>query len=230
VRGGRGDARRRHEVHRVLDPGRHLAVAPRLDLVGEARDPALHPVDVGVAAGREGAQEVQRGGGLGVGLKHAVRIGDARLGGEVEAVDDVAPVGGKLAPAYDLGRRRARLGELPGHAPDLDHRQLRAPGQHDRHLQKHLEGVADVVGRELREALRAIAPLQQERSAHGHLAQRALELARLAGEDQRRILGELRLDGGHRGRIGIVGHLHPRHPAPVGFHPALGHVGSPGLR
>ena len=46
----------------------------------------------------------------------------------------------------------------------------------------------------LAEALGAIAALQQESLARHRVAERALELARLAGENQRGIAGELALD------------------------------------
>ncbi|MPL73688.1 hypothetical protein SDC9_19494 [bioreactor metagenome] len=224
MRGVRGHPGRGHEVHRIADALGHLAIARGLVLVGEAGDPALHPVDVGIAAGREGAQQVQRGRGLGIGLQHPVGIGHAGLGGEVEAVDDVAAIARQLDAADRLGRGRARLGELPGHAPDLDHRHFRAPGQHDRHLQHHLEGVADVVGGEFGKALGAVAALQQERLTTRGLRQIRLQPARLAGEDERRHLGELRLDRAERSRVGIVGHLHPRFRAPAGLRPPLDHL------
>jgi hypothetical protein len=54
----------------------------------------------------------------------------------------------------------SRLGELSGNAAELDHRAARAKGQHHRHLQQHLEHVADVVGMELGKALGAIPALQ----------------------------------------------------------------------
>ena len=81
----------------------------------------------------------------------------------------------------------ARLGELAGDAPDLHHRHAGGEGQHHRHLQQHAERVADIVGMELGEALRAIAALQQESLALRHLGQRRFEVARLAGEHQRRM-------------------------------------------
>jgi len=68
-------------------------------------------------------------------------------------------------------------------------------GQHHRHLQQHAEGVADVVGAELREALGAIAALEQKSLAVRHLAQRLGQPPGLAGEDQRRIGPQLGLDG-----------------------------------
>ena len=83
----------------------------------------MHLVQVGIAAGGEGAQQVQRAGRLEVAELHARRIGDARFGGELGAVDDVAAVAGQGDVALRLGVGGARLGELPGHAAHLHHRQ-----------------------------------------------------------------------------------------------------------
>ena len=131
-----------------------------------------------------------------------MRCGSLRraCGVELDAVDDVAEIARQLHAADRLGRRRARLGELAGHAADLDHRLLAGEGQHHRHLQQHAEGVADVVGVEFGEALGAIAALQQEALARGDFGQIGLQRARLAGEDQRRITAQRRFDRGQFAR------------------------------
>ena len=96
----------------------------------------MRVLEIGVAAGGEGAQQVQRRRRLAVGLELAARIGHARLGRELDAVDDVAAIGRQLDAADGLGRRRARLGELAGDAADLHHRRRAGEGQHHRHLQE----------------------------------------------------------------------------------------------
>ena len=102
----------------------------------------------------------------------------SRAGGvEIEAVDDVAAVGRQGDAVLRLGVGRARLGELAGEPPELDHRAGGAEGQHHRHLQQHLEGVADVVGVELGEALGAVAALQQEGLAGGDIGRAAPSVA-----------------------------------------------------
>ena len=253
LRGLGGDAGGLHERHRVADPLGDVAVARGLGSVGEVRDPALNAVNVGIAAGREGAQQVQRRRRLGIGLQHALRVGDAGRGGEVEAVHDVAAIARQVHAVHRLGGGTARLGELPGHAPDLDHGKLRSPRQDHGHLQHDLERVADVVGAELGEAFGAVAPLQQERLARRDLCKPGLQPPSLAREDQRRKLPQLALDQAQRHRVGIVGHLHPRQrpparPVPRGTHGGgrkgrvaafgggcgcrggLAHVGSSGCR
>ena len=134
---------------------------------------------------------------------------------EIEAVDDVAAIGRQGDAVLRLGVGRARLGELPGQAADLDHRAGGAEGQHHRHLQQHLEGVADVVRVELGEALGAVAALQQERLAGGDIGQPVLQAPRLAGEDQRREAAQRLLDAGERGLVGIARHLPDRQAAPA---------------
>ena len=132
------------------------------------------------------------------------------FGGEFGAVDDVAAIDRQLDAAALLGRRGARLGELAGDAADLHHRRSRGIGQHHRHLQEQAEEIADVVGAVLGEALGAIAALQQESLAGGDLRQRLFQVARLAGKDQRRKSGKLRLDVGQRLGVRIIRHLHNR--------------------
>ncbi len=165
---------------------------------------------VGVAAGGEGAQQIERRRGLPVSLQLPARIGRARLGAKFGAVDDVAAIDRQLDAAALFRRRGARFGELAGNAADLDHRRSRRIGQHHRHLQEQAEKIADIVGAVLGEALGAIAALQQERLAGRNLRQRPLEVARLAGKDQRRKARKLPLDFGQRLDVQVVRHLHDR--------------------
>ena len=152
-----------HEIQRVGDAVGQFLVAARLRrILHETEHPLMHAAEIGVAAGGEGAQQVQRRGRLPVRHQLALRIGHARFRREGDAVDDVAAVARQLDAVDLLHRRRARLGELPGDAADLHHRQRAAIGQHHRHLQEHAEEVADVVGAVLGEALGAVAALQQE--------------------------------------------------------------------
>ena len=77
--------------------------------------------------------------------------------------------------------------------------------------------------RMLGEALGAIAALQQEGLALGDAGQRALQLARLAGKNQRRKAGELLLDGLERREVRIGRNLLDRLVSPAVGRPPLGH-------
>ena len=190
-----------HEAERLGDAVGDALIALGLRAVlDEAEHPAVRVLEIGVAAGGEGAQEVQRRRRLAVGLELPARVRLARFRREVDVVDDVAAIARQRDAVDRLDVRGARLGELTGDAADLDDRRGRGERHHHRHLQEDAEEVADVVGRMLAEALGAIAALQQEGFARRRVAQRALELARLAREDQRRIAGELALDLGQRRR------------------------------
>ena len=183
----RVDPARRHEVERVADPvgQRLVAFRPRA-ATHEVERPAMDLLEVGITALREGAQQVERRRGLVVAADHPLRIGAARVLVEGDVVDVVAAIAGQRDAALFFGGRRARLGELAGHAAELHHRQLRGIGQHHRHLQDDAEGVANVVRVEFGEALGAIAALQQKSLAGSDLGQLGRQRARLAGEDERR--------------------------------------------
>ncbi len=133
-----------HERQGFVDAVGQLVVLVCQRRVGdEVQVPLVHLVQVGKTALGEGPQQVEAGGGLVIGLQQALRVRDAALGVEADAVDDVAPVSGQGDGADGFIARRAWLGELPGHAPDLDHRAARGKRHDDGHLQQHLEGVAD---------------------------------------------------------------------------------------
>ena len=193
-----------HESKRLCDSIGELLVALGLGAVlDEAEHPTMDILKVSVAAGGERPEQVQGGRGLPIGFELPARIGLARLWRELDVVDDVPPVGRQGDAVDGLEVRGARLGELAGDATDLDDRRGCRERHDHRHLQKHPEEIADIVGGMLSEALGAVPTLQQERRAVGRLAQRLLELARLAGEDERRIAGKLAFDVGKRSAVAV---------------------------
>ena len=183
---GRVDAARGHEPQRPVDVVGHPVVAPALGARRhELLVPLVDPGQVGETALGEGAEQVQGGRRLVVGLHQPVGVGDpGRLGGH-DVVDHVAPERRQLDPLDGLGGGRAGLGELAGDAPDLQHGDAGRVRQHDRHLEDDLELVADAVGRERVERLGAVTRLQQERLAVGHLGEVGGQVAGLAREHQR---------------------------------------------
>ena len=192
--GLRVEANGAHEAERLGDPVGKLLVALGLGAVlDEAQHPAMNVLEIGVTAGGEGAQKVERRRGLAIGFQLPARVRLARRGREVDVVDDVAAIGrqGDAVDRLEVGR--AGLCELAGDASDLHDRRRGGEGHDHRHLQEHPEEIADVVGRMFAEALGAIAALQQERVARGRLAERLLELARFACKNERGIAGKLAL-------------------------------------
>ena len=96
---------------------------------------------------------------------------------------------------------------------DLDGGHLAAKGEDDGHLEHEAEGVADVVGGELLEALGAVAALQEEGPPHGGVPEPLLQLPRLPGEHQRRERRQLALRALQRRRVRVLRDL-PRRPRP----------------
>ena len=185
----------------------------------------MHLMQVGKPTLGEGAQQVQGGCGLVIGLQQALRIRHAALFVEADAVDDVAAVGrqGHTVEGFIVGR--ARLGELTGHAPDLDHRATGGEGHDDRHLQQHFKSVANLRRRELGKAFRAIAALQQERPALGYFGKLPAQLARFAGKHQRRVAGQSLLDLTQMRGVGVLRLLLDRQGTPAVRAPRLAHHG-----
>ena len=223
------DAARRHEPQRALDlGGDRLVAAPLRGCRDELLVPAVDARQVGEAPLRERPQEVQRRGRLVVGLHHPVGVGDAcRRGGRV-VVHHVAAEGGELDPVDRLGRRRAGLRELPGDPAQLDHRQRAGVGHHGRHLEDDLELLADRDRREVGERLRAVTGLEQEGAALRDGRQGAGEVARLAGEDERRVLLQTLGRSGEARLVGPVRLLLGGKTAPGGGRPGVGGGGHGG--
>ncbi len=146
---------------------------------------------VGEATLGEGPEEVERGGGLLVGRHETRRIGTPRLFVERLVVHHVPTERVELGVADALGGRRTRLGELARDASDLDHRHAGGVGECHRHLQDDLQLVADRIGREVGERLRAVTGLEEERPAVRNVGQLSRQAPGLTGENEWRKCGEL---------------------------------------
>ena len=218
--GGAAHAAGGHEGERFVDARREVLIAGgERGAGGEVEVPAVDLVEVGVAAGGEGAQQVEGSGGLEVGGFHAGRVRGAGLGGEIGAIDDVAAVAGEGDVIRGFRVAGAGLGVLPGHAAHFDDGHAGAEGQHDGHLQQDAEGVADDVGLEVLEALGAVAALEDEGLAVGCLGQGLLEAAGFAGKDQGGIGGEAGFSSGQGGGVWVGGKLARVSVAPGGWGP-----------
>jgi hypothetical protein len=215
-----------HERQGFIDAVSQVAVLLGQRRVGdEVQVPFVHLMQVGKTALGEGAQQVQGRGGLVVRLEQALRVRHAAFFVETDAVDDVATVGrqGHAVDGFVVGR--TRLGELPGHAPHLDHRATGGEGHDDRHLQQDFKGVANFRGGELGEAFGAVAALQQKRTALGHFGKLTAQLPGFTGKHQRRITGQRLLDVQQVRCVGVVGLLLDRQGAPAVRAPGLAHHG-----
>ncbi len=181
------DADRLHEAKGALDLACERLVALAGRRAGdELAVPRVDVRQVGEAALRERAQQVQRRGRLVVALHEPLGIGHACLGRRRVGVDDVTPKRRQLHAVDDLGRSAARLRELPGDPSHPHHGQRRRVREDRRHLQQHLEPLADRGGRDVVERLDAVSGLEQERASLADLAERREERPRLSGEDERR--------------------------------------------
>ena len=168
---GEGQSAGAHEIERAGNAVGQIGIGLRLRRAADRlQHPLMHVFEAGVAAFGESAQQIERRRRLAIGLDLTARIGTPRLLGEGDVVDDVAAIARQFLAVALLGRRGARLGELAGDAADLHHRRGAGIGEHDRHLQKDAEEIADIVGAVLGEAFRAIAALQQESLAIGDTA------------------------------------------------------------
>ncbi len=188
-------ADRAHEAERLGDPVGDALIAFRLRAVlDEPEHPPMGVLQVGVAAGGERPQQVQRRRRLSVGLDLAAWVGLARLSRKLDVVDDIAPIARQGHAADRLDAGRAGLGELACDAADLDDRRGGRKGHHHRHLQEDAKEVANIVGRMLAEAFGTVSTLQHEGFARHGAPERPLQFARFAGENERRIAAELTLD------------------------------------
>ena len=199
-----GDAAGAHEVERLRDAARQFLVAvPGGAVLHEAERPLVDAFEVRIAALREGSKEIERRRRLPVSLEQPLRIGRPRLGRERDVIDDVAPVARQFQAVLRFRRRGARLGELPGDAPDLHHGAARREGQHHRHLQEHAEEIANGVRAVLGEAFRAIPALQDKSAPGRNLGEVLCQAARLPCKNQRREARKFLLDGRKRSLVGI---------------------------
>ena len=197
-------ADRLHELHGAVDlVGQLLVGLSGHGVAHEVGVPGVHLPQVGVAAGDEGAHEVERGGRGVVDVDESLRVVSARLGCELVAVDGIAAIGRQRHAVAGLGVGRARLGVLPGDPAELDHRHGRGVRQHDRHLQQHPQLVAHVVGRDPGEGLGAVAALEEERLAARDRRELLGQLVALPREDQRRHRAQPADGGVDRGTVGV---------------------------
>jgi hypothetical protein len=119
-------------------------------------------------------------------IQQPARVRRPGRGGELDSVDRIAPVDGKLDAVPDFGRRRPGLAELARHPADLRHGHAGRIGEHHGHLQQRFELASDGVGSCPGERLRAVAALEQECLTACYRGQPLFKLVAFAGEHQGR--------------------------------------------
>ena len=198
------DPARIHEIERFANTISNIPI-----LLGpwaashEIMCPGMNLMQIGIATVRKGAEQVQRGGGLVIGLHHALRIGRAASGVERDVVDDVAAIGGELDAIDRFGVGTARFGELAGHAAEFYRRQLRREGQNDGHLEQDAEGIADIVRVEFGERFGAIAALKQKCLAIDDARKIRRQVTGLTGKNKRGKAAECRGGAVHGCRVRV---------------------------
>ena len=184
----------------------------------------MHAVEIGIAAGGEGAQQVQRRRRLPVGLELARGSGMRASGVKCDVVDDVAAVARQLdaadasrsatSAAWRTGRRCGRP------SPPASRRQRSAPPP-SAGTRGRSRGCCR---RECSAKLSAQSPPWSRKASPAATSrQRLLQLARLAGKNQRRKAGELLLDRLQGCLIRIVRNLLDGLCPPAIGRPTLGH-------
>ena len=152
----------------------------------------MHLTQVSITALRESTNQVERRGRVVVQRQKALRIGLARLGGELEGVHRITAVARQRHTVTRLHVGRTRLGVLTRNTADLDDRQRRAVGQHDRHLQQGLNLQAHMIRRGLSEGLSAVPAHQDEGLTAGSRTHPRAQVVNLTGEHKRRLAAQLR--------------------------------------
>ena len=186
------DASGTHKLDRAVDVLRERLIARIGRIRHEALIPAVYLTQVSITALRESANQVQRRGRVVIQRQKALRIGLARLGGELEGVHRIAAVARQRHAVARLHVGRARLGVLTRNTADLDDRQRRAVGQHDRHLQQGLNLQAHMIRRRLSEGLSAVPAHQDEGLAAGSRTHPRAQIVNFPGEHERRLAAQLR--------------------------------------
>src|ERR1700691_344141 len=107
------DAARADEVERFGKMAAEFLIALGLRAVlDEGQHPLMRIREIGVAAGGERTEKIERRCRLAIGLKLPARIRRARFARELDGVDDVAAISRQLDAVTLFNRRRTRLGEL----------------------------------------------------------------------------------------------------------------------
>jgi len=126
---------------------------------------------------------------------------------ESKAVQDVTPERWHLLSVDSLHGAGPGLGVLTSHAADANHTLVGAPNEYQTHLEKKLNLGLDDILLAVVEELSAVAALEEEGVATGHIPQKFFEADDLAGMDDRGQPFELRDGLGESFLVWIIGAL-----------------------
>ncbi|KAI6756615.1 hypothetical protein HG530_011213 [Fusarium avenaceum] len=193
-------------AQRLLDTrgdGRVLLLEFRIPHM--AKTPVKRPVKISNARGESGADVVECGSRMVIGLDETVRINRPVL--ETVAVNDVSLEAGDFLSIDHLGGTRSRLRILPSHTANAHNSLVGSPDEHNTHLQQELDLALNGALATVVEEFRTITTLEEKGIALCHIAKMGLESDDLIGVHQRRQVGEF-LDGFVEGLLfGIVRRL-----------------------
>ena len=109
----------------------------------------MHLIEVGKSPLCECSKEIERSGGLIIGLDKAVWVVLARDFVKRHIIYHIASIAWELYAISRFCITAAGLGELPCYAPYLDYGATRAKGEYRAHLDDDFEQIADMNGVEL---------------------------------------------------------------------------------
>ena len=182
---GRINANGLHETERLIDLGGKLAVTRTLlGVLHKVQVPSVETTEIGISTGRKGPKDVEGLGTLVVGLDHVEGVVPTSLLGELLGVDDVTAVRGEGNAILDLIGLGSGLGELSGHASNLDDGHGTSKGEDQTHLENDAEGIPNMIDVELIEGLGAVTAHEEEALSVAGTGQLLVEGADLAGKDE----------------------------------------------
>ena len=182
---GRIDANCLHETERLIDlVGKLAETGTLLGILDKVQVPGMETTEIGISTGRKGPEDVEGLGTLMVGLDHVEGVVPTSLLGELLGVDDVTTVRGQGDAVLDLIRFGTRLGELSGHASNLDDGHGTSKGEDQAHLENDAEGIPNMIDVELIEGLGAVTTHEEETLSVAGAGQLLMQRADLAGKDE----------------------------------------------
>ena len=139
---------------------------------------------------------------------------------ELDAVDDIAAIGGQYDAIVRFVMRAARLGELPGNPRHFDQGSVDRGLEPLGHRVEQAGNTRHLLRDRIAKAFRAVAALKEEAPPFGQLGHDGAQPRRILMVDDRCSAGKPRFDCAQQFFISICRHLAGRSAAPAGREPA----------